>query len=189
MMSKFLITAVIISLAAPSFAAENSAEDEMRSLTSSVLAGITGNAPAAEAETGETALSALVQQALKEGQSDAYLEALVDEAAASGQIKVPSAMLDTQGQVDSKVLLASLVEKSLSNETQNETIAALASEAKGEAAPSKPVYHVVVSGESLAGIAVEYYDSALAYSRIFDANRKILKTADRIYVGQRLLIP
>lgn len=192
-MNKYLIAVAVVALSGPGFAVDaETGGDEMRNMTSSVLAGITGTAPKVEDQDGEVALSALVEQALSQGQSDAYLEALVAEAAESGMIQVPQAMMDTTGHVDTKVLLASLVEKSLAPESQSGFVKELETEANGKPsvnAQNDPVYHVVAEGESLAAIAKDYYDSALAYSRIFDANRDVLKTADRIYVGQKLLIP
>lgn len=49
--------------------------------------------------------------------------------------------------------------------------------------------HTVHSGESLSKIAKHYYDDAMEYKKIFEANRDILSNADEIEVGQVLTIP
>ena len=59
---------------------------------------------------------------------------------------------------------------------------------------AKPKTHVVASGETLASIAKKFYGSEEGNRRanvakIFEANRKLLKSADEIRVGQKLIIP
>lgn len=49
--------------------------------------------------------------------------------------------------------------------------------------------HTVQSGESLSKIAKIYYDNAMEYMHIFNANMDILKDPDLIKVGQVLTIP
>jgi nucleoid-associated protein YgaU len=61
-----------------------------------------------------------------------------------------------------------------------------------EAVSSKT--YVVSEGDSLASIARKFYGSKegskkINIARIFDANRKVLKSPDEIYVGQKLIIP
>jgi len=61
-----------------------------------------------------------------------------------------------------------------------------------EAAP--PKIYVVNEGDSLAVIAQKFYGSQegnkkMNLTRIFDANRRLLKSPDEIYVGQKLIIP
>jgi nucleoid-associated protein YgaU len=65
--------------------------------------------------------------------------------------------------------------------------------AKPAKAPSRRIY-VVREGDSLADIAVKLYGSQegnrhVNVSRIFHANRKLLKSPDEVYPGQRLAIP
>ena len=50
-------------------------------------------------------------------------------------------------------------------------------------------YYTIVSGDTLSGIAKKYYGNANAYMRIFEANREVIKDADRIFVGQKIRIP
>jgi nucleoid-associated protein YgaU len=68
-----------------------------------------------------------------------------------------------------------------------------AKKAKPARAPS-PRFYVVREGDSLADIAVELYGSQegnrrVNVTRIFHANRKLLKSPDVVYPGQRLTIP
>jgi nucleoid-associated protein YgaU len=58
----------------------------------------------------------------------------------------------------------------------------------------KPEIYVVQAGDNLAKIAQKFYgtekgNKTINVKRIFDANRKLLKSADDISVGQKLIIP
>lgn len=172
-------------LLAPAASAQEAADDEMRALTSNVLAGLRGAEPEAEEEAPRD-LGALVQQALQEGQSDDYLEALVAEAADQGEIEVPDAMRTTEGAVDTRTLLASLVSQSEQAQSGDDVVEAVEADA---GAGAEPRYYIVVSGDSLAGIAQRFYGDALAYEQIFAANTDQLESPDRISPGQRLVIP
>lgn len=50
-------------------------------------------------------------------------------------------------------------------------------------------WHEVKKGETLSKIAQQYYGDPSLYTRIFDANKDILKNPDLIKVGQKLRIP
>ena len=50
-------------------------------------------------------------------------------------------------------------------------------------------YHDVVSGDTLSGIAKKYYGDANKYPQIFEANKPMLSSPDKIYPGQKLRIP
>lgn len=55
-----------------------------------------------------------------------------------------------------------------------------------------PKIYVVEEGDSLAIIAKKFYgslESGKNITRIFDANRRLLKSPDEIYIGQKLIIP
>ena len=49
--------------------------------------------------------------------------------------------------------------------------------------------HTVKSGETLGGIAKQYYGNTAKYTVIFKANTNILKNSDVIKPGQELVIP
>ena len=50
-------------------------------------------------------------------------------------------------------------------------------------------YHDVVSGDTLSAIAKKYYSDANKYPQIFEANKPMLTSPDKIYPGQKLRIP
>jgi len=56
-------------------------------------------------------------------------------------------------------------------------------------AESGVVYHTVESGDTLSKIAKEYLGDAMAYPKIFEANREVIKDPDLIYPGQKIRIP
>ena len=49
--------------------------------------------------------------------------------------------------------------------------------------------HVVRSGETLTGIAKEYYGAGASWRRIYEANRAVIPDPDRLGVGMKLTIP
>jgi nucleoid-associated protein YgaU len=56
--------------------------------------------------------------------------------------------------------------------------------------PEPPaVFHTVVSGDTLSKIAKKHYGNANQYNAIFEANKPMLKSPDKIYPGQVLRIP
>lgn len=56
--------------------------------------------------------------------------------------------------------------------------------------PLQPArYHLVQSGDTLSGLAREYYGSSGQFNVIFNANRDILSDPNKIQPGQRLRIP
>ncbi|WP_020563702.1 YidB family protein [Methylosarcina fibrata] len=61
----------------------------------------------------------------------------------------------------------------------------------GEQASETPAgrTYTVVSGDTLSGIAKQFYHDANQWQRIFDANRDVLSNPDRISPGQHLRIP
>ena len=59
----------------------------------------------------------------------------------------------------------------------------------GQADAPQPKVHEVQSGDTLSSIAKKHFGDANAYTRIFEANRPMLKDPDEIYPGQVLIIP
>jgi nucleoid-associated protein YgaU len=164
----------------------------------------------AQIENGQTAGVSLVPEGLNN--TAGILADLIAESVNSGEIEVASYIpRDESGNVDSQTLLFDLVQRSLENgtpeeiaaaaelrrrtieafsdnlaEDQVETVAVAVTETQ-VTAPER--VYTVESGDSLAYIALQFYGSTAAYTRIFDANRNIINTPDRIQVGQRLIIP
>ena len=136
----------------------------------------------------------LVTQALKQGQSDAYIDALLNEAADTGSIAVPSALRTEAGRVDTATLLAALVRKSNPEaaitptiDTNSNGVEVRVVQRAGET--KRYNFYTVQSGDSLGAIAQRFYGDAAFYTSIFDANRQILSSPDRVRAGQRLSIP
>jgi nucleoid-associated protein YgaU len=58
-------------------------------------------------------------------------------------------------------------------------------------APAAPPaqFHDVVKGDTLSAISKKYYGDANKYNAIFEANKPMLSSPDKIYPGQKLRIP
>lgn len=50
-------------------------------------------------------------------------------------------------------------------------------------------YYIIKSGDSLSKISKQFYGDANKYNRIFEANREVIKDADKIFPGQKIRIP
>ncbi len=174
-------------------------QDEMRALTMAVLAGLSGSQPAGGAPAAASEnlpLSELISRAVAQGTSDAYLDALINEAADSGQIDIPAALRSADGSVDTDTLLRALI---LANGggALSGIPADIIPTGQGvevrvvqEAGETRPYYfYTVQEGDSLGGIAQNFYGDAAYYKVIFEANRRLLSSPNRIKVGQRLRIP
>jgi len=172
--------------------------DPMRDMTANALNGIrtvTGNTAAPA--TPRTALQVLVVQALQEGQTDSYIDALLNEAAAEGRISVPQILVTADGRVDTAVLLSSLVAEA--RVAQGGQAPAVPDAVGGAGVEVRVVqtatdtesyrFYTVSAGDSLGAIAVKFYGSVTYYGLIFDANRDLLSSPDQIMVGQRLVVP
>ncbi len=55
--------------------------------------------------------------------------------------------------------------------------------------PGNVEYYEIKSGDTLSKIAKAYYGDAMAYVRIFEANREVIQDPDLIYPGQKIRIP
>jgi len=57
-------------------------------------------------------------------------------------------------------------------------------------APAPEVqYYTIVSGDTLSGIAKNFYQNAMDYPRLFEANREVIQDVNLIYPGQKIRIP
>ena len=61
-------------------------------------------------------------------------------------------------------------------------VAEVAEEEPGE-------YYTIQSGDTLSGIAKTHYGNAMDYTKIFEANREVIKDPDKIYPGQKIFLP
>lgn len=169
----------------------------MDAATAGILANIRavrGTAP--EAPQPSSGLQAIVAQALREGKSDSYIDAIVNEAAGKGEISVPKALVTNDGRVDTATILASIVSQArvAAGQDVKPVIAGgdgvevrMVQKAGGEVEQFN--FYTVASGDSLGAIAQRFYGNAGLYTQIYEANRAILGSPDRIRTGQRLVIP
>lgn len=58
-----------------------------------------------------------------------------------------------------------------------------------QAKPKPKRYYTVKPGDCLWNIAKSYYGDGAKYTKIYNANRNIIKNPDLIYDGQKILIP
>ena len=154
------------------------AGDPLPRVTSHVLESLGEAAP--------RAMQDMVVGALRQGESDARIDRMLNEAAEAGRIEVPRALRTAGGRVDTETLLRALVTRSH-----------LAAEAEAHHPPAhrratpvvRAMMHRVGPEDSLAALALRYYGDVADYGTIFAANRDRLSTADRIRIGQTLVIP
>lgn len=170
------------------------AETALRDMSLSALNGlrrVTGQ-PASV----ETPLQKLIVQALRAGQTDSYIDTLLNEAASMGEIAVPRAFITADGRVDTHVILSTIVAQA--NKASGQPEAPLAApggagvevrtvQRAGESVQYN--FYTVGPGDSLGAIAAKFYGDAARYSRIFEANRALLSSPDKLRIGQRLVIP
>ena len=55
--------------------------------------------------------------------------------------------------------------------------------------PKSTGYYIVKSGDTLWAIAKKYYSDGTKYTKIYNANKSIIKNPSLIYPGQKLVIP
>jgi nucleoid-associated protein YgaU len=170
-----------------------------RQSTSDILAGI-------EAATGQRSilderetLEAIVVAALRAGESDESIDLIVNTAAASGAVAVPGILVTSDERVDTFVLLNNIV-------TQAQIAAGSAAPAIPDVTPDNTAgmevriiqratdeiearFYTVQSGDSLGAISIKFYGVIGQYETIFEANKGLLSSPDRIRVGQRFVIP
>jgi len=53
----------------------------------------------------------------------------------------------------------------------------------------EPVFYTIAKGDTLWGIATEFYNNGSKYPLIVEANLEVIKDADLIYPGQAIRIP
>lgn len=124
--------------------------------------------PAQAAREAESGLESMVIKALGQGQSETYIDALVNDAAQKGRVEVPSALVTPEGRVDTAVLLSALSQP---------------------ARPRVPPSYTVATGDSLAAIAYRFYGDLNRQSDIVAVNPDTLGAGVRFTVGQVINLP
>ena len=191
-------TAILSDLSVLPAAAQSADPSGLREMSSSALTAL--RALRGQPEVAVPTLETLVSKALREGQTDAYINTLVNEAAGKGEISVPSALITSDGRVDTAVLLSNLVTKAqvaagTLAETRPQDVVAggagvevrMVQKAIGSAESHQ--FYTVLAGDSLGSIALKFYGNVSYYPAIFNANRALLSSPDKLKVGQRLVVP
>lgn len=193
---------VLSELGLPGARPQSAEAGQMQDMTRSALANINALRKTQAAGPAPQRLPELISQALREGQSDAYIDALLNEAANRGEVLVPKALVTSDGRVDTAVILADIVGRAKAaaegSEATPKTPAdivvggqgvevRMVTKADGEAVQYR--FYTVNRGDSLGAIAVRFYGDVTHFSAIYEANRGILSSPDKIRVGQRLVIP
>jgi nucleoid-associated protein YgaU len=175
-------------------------EVALHDMSQGALAGLAALQGRDTPQTQAPTLESLVVNALRAGQPDAYIDALVNEAAGSGAISVPSALVTADGRVDTAVLLSTLVNKAqvasgAAEQVDPANVVAggdgvevrVTASAIGDSTSSQ--FYTVSPGDSLGSIAQKFYGDAVYFPVIFEANRALLASPDQLSVGQRLVVP
>jgi nucleoid-associated protein YgaU len=88
------------------------------------------------------------------------------------------------------ILIAGNVEGiSQVNADQLVTLDQISSENVREEEVFEPVFYTIQKGDTLWGIATDFYKDGSKYPLIVDANIEVIKDADLIYPGQAIRIP
>ena len=75
---------------------------------------------------------------------------------------------------------------------------ASAAEPEGDAGATPPTaaaasdasrFYLIQKGDTLYGIAKEFYGDGMKYPQLFEANREVIEDPDKIYPGQKIRIP
>jgi len=103
--------------------------------------------------------------------SDAYIDSLLNSAAAKGDFQIPLALMTLSGRLDTKSLLQSVL------------VAAKQAEPTAQPAASPSQQHLLRLSDSLVGLSLAYYGDPLDHMRIADANGSIARMAEA-QVGQ-----
>ncbi|WP_458791570.1 LysM peptidoglycan-binding domain-containing protein [Yoonia sp. MH D7] len=190
-----------VTVAAPA-APENT--DPMFEMTAGVLSSIgaitgktitTGAKPASP----QSALELLVLKALQAGQSDIYIDSIVNEAAEAGTINVPQGLATSDGRVDTSVLLHSIITQAqiavggaapaVPEVVSGEGTSVVIRTIQNATGPTEERIYTVGRGDSLGSIAIKFYGNVDKSGLIYDMNRAALANPNAIQVGQQLVIP
>lgn len=175
--------------------AERGGDPALARMSETALAGLRGDPDPATAEP--QTLEALVALALAEGETDAAIDAIVNQAVAEGKVEAPSMLRTTEGRVDTAVLLASLIAESSGTDLGDEFGQGDVSEATVAVeggtlalqAATQDLLYIVKAGDSLGALALRFYGDADLHGAIFKANRQVLDTPESLRGGMKLLIP
>ena len=174
-------------------ASADKGEDALARMSAAVVSGLRGDSAQPTVPADDATLETLVAQALREGQTDSAIDAIVNQAVAEGTIEAPAMLRTTEGKVDTAVLLASILAEAQGEEFGQGDLSE-PTEVIDEGTPSmqaatEDVLYVVRAGDSLGALALRFYGDADLNGAIFKANRQVLDTPESLRLGMKLLIP
>lgn len=133
--------------------------------------------------------------AIAGGNPEGNVDNLLVQAAEKGLINVPAGMKTSSGEIDTQTLLLSIIEQATGTASidRNKLVAGGDGvEVRVVQEADKTVkyhFYTVSPGDSLSMISLKFYGTVGSYPAIFDANRTLLSSPDKIRPGQRLVIP
>jgi nucleoid-associated protein YgaU len=108
-----------------------------------------------------------------------------------GGVVTLSGACDSQKTKELAILLAGNV-KGVSRVVAD-ALTAAAPKPAAPSAPPAPVerveFYEIKSGDTLSAIAKTYYGKASLYTKLFEANREVIKDPNKIYPGQKIRVP
>ncbi len=122
------------------------------------------------------ALESYLVWAIRSGKPDAYVDSLLNSAAAKGHFQMPSALTTLSGRLDTQSLLRSVLVAAKQDRSVPITNAHV------------PQQHLLHMSDSLAGLSLAYNGNPLDHTRIAEANGTINRLA-KAKVGQVFEIP
>ena len=163
-----------------------SASGDMRALTSEALSNLRGKAPDT-VERGQMRLASLVSQSMSTQRSDDFTSAVAREAKYGTEDFTKLAMVGAA--VDTSDVKKRWIENARKKSKAMADATAFMSSGTQTTPGFDDTIHIVKRGDSLMKLSVRYYGRTIDYQLIFEANREVLESPDRIRVGQKLKIP
>jgi nucleoid-associated protein YgaU len=126
------------------------------------------------------ALESYLVWAISAGKTDAYIDSLLNSAAAKGHFEVPLPLATLSGRLDTPSLLRSILVAAKHNDAVDKPLSTAAVQASQQ--------HPLRLSDSLAGLSLAYYGDPLDHMRIAGANDTFNRIAEA-QVGQMIEIP
>lgn len=160
--------------------------NEMRSLTSNALANLRATV-SGRGQTGQVRLASLVSRSMGTGQVDAFTSAIAREAKYGTEEYDKLAMVSADR--DSSDVKTRWIENARKQSKAMADATAFMTSGTNNTPGFDDTIHIVKKGDSLMKLSIRYYGRTIDYQLIFEANRDVLLSPDKISIGQKLKIP
>lgn len=161
--------------------------EDMRQLTSSALAVLRKNVRKKANTTGQVRLASLVSKSSGIASNNSLLSALQQEAKYGTKEYTAKAMVAAS--VDTSDVKKRWIENARKQSKAMADATAFMSSGTQATPGFDDTVHIVKRGDSLMSLSIRYYGRTIDYTVIFEANKELLESPDRIRVGQKLIIP